>query len=45
VTTENGVVTIRGEAKNAAEKDLVSQLAKEIDGVRDVRNNMTVQGS
>lgn len=44
VTTENGVVTIRGDAKTAAEKDLVTQLAKGIEGVRDVRNQMTVAG-
>lgn len=43
VTTENGVVTITGEAKNSAEKDLVTKLAENIDGVRTVRNDMSVR--
>jgi osmotically-inducible protein OsmY len=36
-------VTITGEAKNSAEKDLVTKIAENIDGVRSVRNDMTVQ--
>lgn len=44
VKTENGVVSIHGTAKNSAEKDLVTKLAEGIDGVRDVKNEMTVQG-
>lgn len=43
VTTRDGVVTITGEAKNGAEKDLVTKLAENIDGVRSVRNEMSVQ--
>lgn len=43
VTTRDGIVTITGEAKNGAEKDLVTKLAENIDGVRSVRNEMTVQ--
>lgn len=42
VDTDNGVVTVRGEAKNSAEKDLVTKLAKSVAGVRDVRNDMVV---
>ena len=42
VKTENGVVTVRGEAKNPAEKDLVTKLAMSVEGVRDVRNEMIV---
>ena len=45
VKTENGVVTVRGEAKNPAEKDLVTKLATTIEGVRDVRNEMIVENS
>ncbi len=45
VTTDNGVVTVRGEARNSAEKDLVTQLAQDINGVRRVRNEMTVENS
>lgn len=43
VTTHDGIVTITGEAKNGAEKDLVTKLAENIDGVRTVHNDMTVQ--
>ncbi len=42
VTTRDGVVSVTGEAKNAAEKDLVTIVIKNIDGVRDVRNDMRV---
>jgi hyperosmotically inducible periplasmic protein len=42
VTTRDGIVTITGEAKNSAEKDLVSKIAENIDGVRSVRNEMNV---
>lgn len=43
VTTRDGIVTLTGEAKNGAEKDLVTKLAENVDGVRSVRNDMTVQ--
>jgi osmotically-inducible protein OsmY len=43
VTTKDGVVTLRGEARNGAEKDLVSKLAEDINGVKHVNNRMTVQ--
>jgi osmotically-inducible protein OsmY len=42
VTTKNGMVTLRGEAKNAAEKDLVTKLSEDINGVKRVNNQMTV---
>jgi osmotically-inducible protein OsmY len=43
VTTNDGVVTVSGIAKNAAEKDLVSKLAEDINGVKSVVNNMTIE--
>lgn len=43
VTTVDGTVTITGDAKNGAEKDLVTKLAENVNGVRTVRNDMTVQ--
>ncbi|HEU5079879.1 MAG TPA: BON domain-containing protein [Opitutaceae bacterium] len=43
VTTRDGVVTITGDAKNGAQKDLVTKIAENIEGVRSVNNNMTVQ--
>jgi hyperosmotically inducible protein len=42
VETVNGVVTIRGEAANEAEKTLVTKLAESIRGVTSVDNRMTV---
>lgn len=42
VTTRNGVVTLRGEVKNSAEKELAGKIAKDISGVRDVNNELTI---
>ena len=42
VTTRDGVVTLRGEAKNSAEKELAGKIAKDIRGVRDVNNEIVV---
>jgi len=41
VETKNGVVTLRGKAKNAAEIDLVTKYVNDIDGVHSVKNKMT----
>jgi hyperosmotically inducible protein len=45
VTTRDGLVTLRGEARSAAEKDLVTRQATDIDGVRRVVNNMTIEAT
>jgi osmotically-inducible protein OsmY len=42
VSTSDGVVTLSGVAKNAAEKSLVTKLATDINGVNKVVNNMTL---
>ena len=42
VETTDGVVTLSGIAKNAAERSLVTKLATDIDGVSSVVNNMTI---
>ena len=42
VRTADGVVTLSGIAKNAAEKSLVTKLVTDIDGVISVNNNMTI---
>jgi osmotically-inducible protein OsmY len=42
VTTADGVVTLSGEAKNAAEKSLATKLVADINGVSSVINNMTI---
>jgi osmotically-inducible protein OsmY len=43
VETTDGVVTVSGIAKNAAEKSLVTKLVTDINGVTSVINNMTIQ--
>ena len=42
VETTEGVVTLSGIAKNAAEKSLVTKLVNDINGVNSVINNMTI---
>jgi osmotically-inducible protein OsmY len=42
VETTDGVVTLSGIAKNAAEKSLVTKLATDVNGVSSVINNMTI---
>jgi osmotically-inducible protein OsmY len=42
VETTDGVVTLSGIAKNAAEKSLVTKLVTDIDGVTSVINNMSI---
>ena len=42
VSTMDGVVTLRGEARNSAEKQLAAKVAKDIRGVRDVKNEIVV---
>jgi hyperosmotically inducible periplasmic protein len=45
VTTNNGVVTVSGQARNAAEKVLVTKLVTDINGVQSVVNIMTVEAT
>jgi osmotically-inducible protein OsmY len=45
VTTRHGVVTLHGEAVNQAEKDRVTRIAKDIKGVKQVNNRMTLRES
>jgi osmotically-inducible protein OsmY len=45
VKTKNGVVTLSGKAGNAAEKALVTKLAGDVHGVKNVTNRMTISGS
>jgi osmotically-inducible protein OsmY len=42
VFVTDGVVTLRGEAGNQAQKDLAGEYAKDIKGVKDVKNEMTI---
>ena len=43
VTTKNGVVTLSGKAKNAAEKDLATKYVNDVNGVKSVKNQMTIE--
>jgi len=43
VSTDNGVVTLTGKAKNAAERTLAALYANDINGVKYVVNHMTIE--
>jgi len=43
VETMHGVVTLYGKASNAAEMNLATKLAKDVNGVKDVKNRMTIE--
>lgn len=45
VVTNNGVVTLDGTAKNAAEKDLAAKYAQDVQGVKSVVNNINIEES
>jgi hyperosmotically inducible protein len=42
VTTKNGVVTLSGKAENTAEKNLATKYVKDVNGVKNVNNKMTI---
>lgn len=42
VSTKDGIVTLKGEAASQAQKDLTTELAKDVEGVKDVQNEMTL---
>jgi hyperosmotically inducible protein len=42
VSTKDGIVTLKGDAASQAEKDLTTEYAKDVDGVKDVKNDMVV---
>jgi len=43
VATKRGVVTVGGKTRNAAEKDLVTKLTNDVNGVKVVKNRMTIE--
>jgi osmotically-inducible protein OsmY len=43
VRTRRGTVTLEGKAANAAERDLVTRLVNDINGVRKVKNRMSLE--
>jgi len=42
VNTKNGIVTLQGNASSLAQKDLTTEYARDVEGVSDVINEMTV---
>jgi osmotically-inducible protein OsmY len=42
---KNGIVTLRGEATSQAQRDLTTEYAKAVKGVKDVKNEMTLTGA
>ncbi len=42
VDVKEGVVTLKGEALSQAQKDLTGEYAKDVNGVKDVKNEMTL---
>jgi osmotically-inducible protein OsmY len=42
---KDGIVTLRGEAASRAQKDLATEYAKAVEGVHEVKNEMTVSGA
>jgi len=45
VHVSDGIVTLTGEAANEAQKELTVEYVKDVDGVKNVTNNMTVEKS
>jgi len=45
VSAKGGIVTLRGNAASQAQKDLTTEYAKDVEGVKDVNNEMTVSGT
>ncbi len=42
VNSKDGTVTLQGDATSQAQKDLTTEYVKDVEGVKDVRNEMTV---
>ncbi|MEY4483611.1 MAG: hypothetical protein RL693_1063 [Verrucomicrobiota bacterium] len=42
VEVNQGVATLKGEAANEAQKELVTEYAKDVEGIKEVKNEMTV---
>ncbi|MHB8894123.1 MAG: BON domain-containing protein [Candidatus Geothermincolia bacterium] len=45
VDVKVGVVTLKGQASSQAQKELTTEYARDVDGVKEVRNEMTVAGT
>ena len=45
IYVKDGIVTLRGDSASQAQKDLTTEYAKDVDGVKDVKNEMIVSGA
>ncbi len=45
VDVKDGIVTLRGEATSPAQIDLTTEYIRDVEGVKDVKNDMTVSGA
>ncbi len=45
VSVKDGVVTLKGKAQSEAQKNLTTEYAKDVEGVKEVKNEMTVANS
>jgi hyperosmotically inducible protein len=45
VDVKDGIVTLRGEAASQSQKELSTEYARDVDGVKDVKNDMSVSAS
>jgi hyperosmotically inducible periplasmic protein len=45
VSAKEGIVTLRGEATSKAQRDLVDEYVRDVEGVRKVKNDMTVRSA
>jgi hyperosmotically inducible protein len=45
VSSKDGIVTLQGAATSYAQKDLTTEYARDVEGVKDVRNEMTVSST
>ncbi len=45
VYTKDGIVTLQGEASSIAQKELTTEYAKDVDNVKEVKNEMTIAKS
>jgi hyperosmotically inducible periplasmic protein len=45
VDVKDGIVTLRGDATSQAQKELTTEYAKDVEGVKDVNNEMVVSGT
>jgi hyperosmotically inducible protein len=45
VDAKEGIVTLKGDATSSAQKDLTTEYARDIEGVKDVKNEMTLSKS